>query len=141
MADINSSDLVGGGSKVLPQLAPDIGGLVSRSSTQLTYAAVTNIDGSSGFATALSLTGKYAISTLWFTNCASESMTVKVTCDGDIIYNDTLNVTGGIINIFSTSSTVYNNEAVYMCESSFLVEISTTTDNNVALVYTVRAIK
>tara|TARA_R110002153_G_scaffold47169_1_gene133393 strand:+ start:135 stop:665 length:531 start_codon:yes stop_codon:yes gene_type:complete len=131
---------VGGGG--LPQLAPDLTYPGDRKNQNLrTYKEITGINASLGLTTALSLSGKFAISLLRFITIAPEPMTIKLTIDGVVIWNDLF--TGAA----ATSQYLLGNiqagmgvsEAI-QCNTSFLLEIQTATDTSVDLYYMARPI-
>lgn len=124
---------------VLPRLAPDLtfpSSLVAGGN----YSNVT-FNSSVALTTALSLTGKFAISYLKFNSILAEAVTVKLTVDGVVIWNDSficgnpLYLLGGVQNTHGLSS------EVIQCNNSLLLELQTATDTSVQLNYIVRAIK
>lgn len=127
---INTNTLIGGGG--LPQLAPD-----------LTYPGgpirvVTGIDGSGGLATALSLTGKWAISYLRFINMGSEATTLKLTVDSVVIWNSSF-TSGGTLSVLG-STTAGISDIPISCDASFLLEIQVASDADIDLNYIARPI-
>ena len=122
----------------LPQLAPDLSFPANLNAND-GVITVTNIDGSSGLTTALSLSGKWSISLLRFQNLTSESITVKMTVDGVVIWNTSLTPPSSILTLLGHIGTSSTRE-FFQCESSLLLEIQTTTDNNCQLAYVARPI-
>lgn len=133
------SDFFGGS----VQLAPD-----------LTYPAdknpipankvITGIDGSSGFTPALSLTGRFVINQLSFSDMAIEVMSVRMTVDGVIIWNDSFTPGGTKYSLFndygSAAAIETGSEPGFTCNQSMLLEIQTTADTDVTLTYIARPI-
>ena len=137
MTDLTLNSLVGGSSFL--KLAPDVGGYISQTDSSISEKIlISGIDGSSGLTTAVSLTGKYAISYLRFSALSNESTTVKMTVDGEVIYNDTRST------IASNQWFIFGGESeslpFFTCDSSFLLEIQTTSDSSVNLFYSARPI-
>ena len=129
----------GGG---LPQLAPDLTYPGDRVNLNIrTYKQIAGIDATSGLTTALSLSGKFAISLLRFTNTTAELMTVKLTVDGVVIWNDSFNglSTAGQYLLGNMSAGAGVSETV-QCNTSFLLEIQTATDTTINLEYMARPI-
>lgn len=119
------------GSSGTPSLAPDLtflSGVGTSGNLQ-----VTGLDPSVGLITALSLTGKYVISSMNFTLLTVENITIKLTIDGVVIYDDTFLSP-------STNVRVLKDEDLYLVKSSLLLEIQTATDTSVALNYLARKI-
>ena len=131
---ITTSSLGGGG---LPRLAPDLtfpSGLTG-STTQTIYQ-ISGIDASAGLTTAINLSGKWEVSAAAFRNLTAESSTFKLTVDGVVIWN-AAKVTGtaqvllgGALN--SADTDVNNYDTPIQCNTSFLLEIQTTSDNSIS---------
>lgn len=130
------SSLGGGGG--LPQLAPDLS-FPANINANDGAITVTNIDGSSGLTTALSLSGKWSIGLLRFQSLTSESITIKLTVDGVVIWNTALTPPSSNLVLLGNTSTSSTRE-FFQCESSLLLEIQTTTDSNCQLAYVARPI-
>lgn len=137
MADINLSTVAGSGG-ALPKLAPDLT-FPSDKSLLSNTIVITGIDGSSGLTTALSLTGKFAISFISLANFIAETSTVKLTIDGVVIWNDTYTTATGSSNFIGNAVTNFQ-ESPIQCDTSFLLEIATATDTDVELTYIARPI-
>jgi len=129
---INTSGLGGGG---LPRLAPDLTYPADKTGAA-SYQQVVGIDASAGLTTALSLTGKFAVSYLNFGGVLSENMTIKLTIDGGVIWNDIFaaasanqlffgGVSGGIAESME-------------CNNSLLLEVQMATDTDITLSYLAR---
>lgn len=127
-----------GGTGGLPKLSPDLTFPANVSAADGTIT-VTGIDGSAGLATALSLTGKWSIGMLRFNNLTAENVTIKLTVDGIVIWNDTQSIPSTNFQLLGGVSTSSSREFI-SCNSSFLLEIQTTTDNDCALNYIARPI-
>jgi hypothetical protein len=135
MASETLSSIVGSGG--LPQLAPDLT-WPSSLSTNTNYATV-NLNPMGALTTALSLTGKYAIDLLAFANITAEQVTVKMTVDGVIVWNDTYTAAGNNIRLFGVGIDGLP-PSTMQCKSSLLLEIQTLTDTSVDLNYIARPI-
>ena len=138
MAAIDSTDLDGG---TVIKLAPDLtfpGSL----STVNPYAQTGSIDASSGLTELLGLTGKWAIYALRINGMTPENVTIKLTVDGEVIWNDTFAKSGGSHSLYGLPSVDGEGTASpFICESDFSLELQTTTDTAVTLSYIVRPIK
>lgn len=132
----NWNDLFGGG--VLPQLAPDLTYPSNKAFSTTVYNEITGIDASGSLTVALSLTGKFTVSYLVFEDLTSEQITIKLTIDGDIVWNDTF--TSGASQALLGNTTPFVIPELYMCKSSFLLEVQTLTDTNISLIYQARPI-
>lgn len=133
MALLNSITGGGNGFKLAPDLTfpGDIAG--SGSFKRLVF------DPSGALTTALSLTGKFVIDTLYFSGLTAETITVKLTVDGVVIWNDTFTTTTTLA-LLSNISTVSGSSISITCGSSFLLELQTATDTSVTLDYLARPI-
>lgn len=123
------------------RLAPDLTFPSSLSSSA--PKAFVTIDPSGALTTILSLTGKYAIDLLGFSGLPTiEIVTIKMTVDGVVIWNDTFTPTVATINIFSADNgtTSQLGYAPFICDSSLLIEVETVADTAVSLGYYVRKI-
>lgn len=130
---------IGGGGAGF-KLAPDLNYLSSGGNIK----TINGIDGSLGFTTALSLSGKFAVPHLKFEGTSSEQVSVRLTIDGAIIIDDTFNTDANGISIFGgalgSGVTADLNALIPVVETHLLLEISTTTDSDVRLVYNARPI-
>lgn len=134
---IKASSLGGGG---LPRLAPDL----TFPSTRLDgagYARVT-INPVGSLTTALSLSGKFAIERLEFAQLLSEAVTIKLTIDGVVIWNDSFtSPTANTVYLLGQGiATSVTSPSSIQCNSSLLLELQTTTDIAVNLQYIARPI-
>ena len=131
-----------GGSGGLPQLAPDLTYPGDRVNLNIrTYKRIAGIDATSGLTTALSLSGKFAISLLRFSSTSVELMTVKLTVDGVVIWNDsfTSSASSGPYLLGNVAAGQAVSETM-QCNTSFLLEIQTATDTSINLYYMARPI-
>lgn len=127
------------------RLAPDLNFFENTDGNLGNQLRITGIDSSGGLTTALSLTGKYAISSIGFQGLTSETVTVEMTIDGVVIFNDTFTsaTSLSVLNSVSGTSIGTNNPATVgpvICESSLLLRIQTATASNLTLNYLVRPI-
>lgn len=130
----------GGG---IPNLAPDLNFPSSKSSGISTYKRITAIDASSGLTTALSVSGKFILDALRFSSITSpQTMTVKLTIDGDIKWNDVAFsfASGSTLSLISPLSTTDGAAERYQVNSTLLLEVETDTDTSITLDYQLRPI-
>lgn len=131
----NWNDLFGGGPV---RLAPDLTYPSSKSSATSNFSSDTNIAVVGGaLSTVKSLTGKYAISYLNASNLLSESMTWKLTVDGVVVWNSVGSGAGTELLLGSLNNSA-NISEVIGCNSSFLLEVTTTSDTLIDLDYLAR---
>lgn len=123
-----SFSVSGGGG--LPELAPDLT-FPSSLSAGVAYKETTGIDATSGLTTLLSLTGKHMISLLEIRSLISESITVKLTVDSVVIWNDTFALSSTVLFLLGSNSSTSTSADFFSCNSSFLLELQTTTDTDV----------
>ena len=133
-----------GGSGGLPKLAPDLNFFTSTIANNGNQQRLT-LDPSGGLTTALSITGKFAIVALGFTNLTAETITVEMTIDGVVIHNETFTseTSLSILNAFGGAvapASIPVRTGPIVCDSSFLLRIQTATDTNVTLNYMVKPI-
>jgi len=139
MADILLSTLVGGGG--LTRLAPDLTWPSSKQSATVTYERITGINAQGSLTTALLLTGKFSISYLFISGWTAEAVTIKLTIDGEVIWNDSFSATLTSENLLGQlSSAGLGPQEVISCDSSLLLEIQTATDTSITLDHTTRPI-
>lgn len=123
------------------KLAPDLdfpSRLVGKNGVE-----VVTIDPSAGLATALSLTGKWAVSYLVFSGLTAETVTVELTVDGVTVWNSTFTTSDTALSLLGyTGSTTTGsiNDAIITCDTSLVLRISTATDNSVNFIYLARPI-
>jgi len=134
MALLNS--ITGGGGSGF-KLAPDLA-FPSRLTPSGGYATVT-VDPSGALTTMLSLTGNWLINGLYLSGFLAETVTVKLTIDGVVIWNDTFTPATTLhLNTMIDSSAPNGTDIV--CMTSFLLELQTATDTSVSLFYSARPI-
>lgn len=124
------------------RLAPDLSRTLGGATTQ----TIVDIDGSSGYTTALSLTGKYIINWLVFDGfTASEQIDIKMTVDGVLIFDSSDPSTSTTdVSVYgdgnTSSSNIQQLEGGFIVESSFLLELQTSTTTDATLQYLARPI-
>lgn len=134
-----SFSVSGGGG--LPELAPDLTFPSNFAGTSAGYISITGINAVGSLTTALSLTGKFSIDLLMFENLTAESVTVKLTVDSVIIWNDTFTASAAAVRLFGGRNTSGTDVVSTMqCKSSLLLEIQTLTDASINLIYMARPI-
>jgi hypothetical protein len=133
----------GGGG--LPRLAPDLDFPSQINSLGTKTVVITNA--ATGLRTLLSLSGKFSIKQLSISGLtANENITIRCVVDSEEIWNSTF-LSGGINPLYLMSpATITSGQGFavseeIMCNSSFSLQIQTTTVNTVTLQYHVRPIK
>ena len=130
---INLSGKAGGN---LTQLAPDLTYPSDLTSTVNTVITVSGIDAQGSLTTILSLSGKFSIPLLALSALTAETITIKLTVDSVVIWNDTFTS--------STTLTLLGKLGDYrepiQCNSTFLLELETATDTSIDLDYMARPI-
>ena len=121
------------------KLAPDLNFPADINAGNATTALSSVVfDPSGGLTTALSLTGKFAIPILTLASLtSSESYTIKLTIDGVVIWNSSNSQPLVARPLLSSAQ---GNDITIFCESSFLLEVQSTIDNSVQLLYLARPI-
>ena len=135
-----SSVTGGGGSGV--QLAPDLT-FPSSINSAAGSITITAIDGSSGLVTALSLSGKFIIDLLKLEDLIVEAITVKLTIDGVVIWNDSFTPTNTDLILLGSDSLTgsgISSASSIACNASLLLELQTATDTDVDLTYLARPV-
>jgi len=136
MADVALSKLINGGN--LPRLAPDLT-LPATSSGASMVTSITGIDPSAGLTTVLSITStKGYIPYLVLSNLASENYTIKLTIDGDVIWNGVKAVSAANIILIGGSSTSILGFDPFPFNTSFLLEVQSTTDTDISCGFLMR---
>lgn len=144
MADVTLTEITGATSGL--ELAPDtsyISNLAgSATAGASTYAQTGNIDGTNGLVTAISLTGRYIISAISITNATTQNYTFKLTVDGVVIWNssNTFETDSNIFGNIATTISSNSNSDSFICNSSLLLETSSTTDTSYRINYIARPI-
>jgi hypothetical protein len=119
-------------------LAPDLTFPSSRVSSA-NYVRVDGIDASGGLTSVLSLTGKFSVDLARLALLTAETITVKLTVDSVVVWNDTFTPPTSLPLIGSVSGVVDMNPSV-ICQESFLLEVQTATDPSIRLEYLARPI-
>jgi len=138
MADKKLSTVVGGASG-LPKLAPDLS-FPSTLASNGAFVRVSSIDASSGLTTLLSLTGRNILNLFVIEQMTSESITVKMTIDSVVIWNDTFVLPGTNLRLCGGNDATASAFDSFVCESSLLIELQTTADTDVSIEYLTRPI-
>lgn len=122
-------------------LAPDLTYPANFASTTVGYLSNTGINATGGLTSALNLTGKYVIDFLLFENLTAENITIKLTIDGVVIWNTSFTCST-TCRLFGSRGAGSSTETIsrMQCNSSFLLEIQTTADISVDLLYMARKI-
>lgn len=128
------------GSGSLQELVPDLtipSQLVGVGTASRRTSAIDTTTG--GLVTVLSLTGKHAVGKIELDSMpTSESVTVKLTIGGVIIYNDTfINTLTSLLLVGGGAAS----EATYLSKTSLLLEVTTVTGTVVTSEYIARKIK
>tara|TARA_R110000787_G_scaffold174803_1_gene287353 strand:+ start:34 stop:450 length:417 start_codon:yes stop_codon:yes gene_type:complete len=104
---------------------------------------ISGIDASSGLTTVLSLTGKFAISYIAFTNQTTELNTYKLTIDGVVVWSNTHTATTAtdvFLGSVTQTGSSWVSDTIITCEQTFLLEVQTATDTSINLQYLARPI-
>ncbi|MCP4395676.1 MAG: hypothetical protein GY804_15620 [Alphaproteobacteria bacterium] len=91
-----------------------------------------------GLTTALSLVGKFSISLLNVLGITqTDTLTVKLTVDGDVIWNDDSTVQSTNRALWTGNETDNHLQArsPFGCDETLLLEVQTSTDSSVSLEY------
>lgn len=145
MAILASDILSGaGGSGGNPKkLAVDLDWPIDRTNRGLIYQQIASIDGTSGLATALSITGEGVVTFLQLGSLDTENMRVKLTLDSVVVWDATeTSNTGNDWPLIGSSANVgdpFNDIGVFF-DTSFLLEVETIADTNVNVLYLARAL-
>lgn len=138
MVDITLSRIAGSSS--IPELAPDLNFVSSLTNTR-PFKTITGINAIGALTTALSLTGKFAISYLNLAGLTSNDISrIKLTIDGEVKWDSTLTVNSSTMTLISSLTGGYVLSENYMCNNSLLLQIQTIADNNISLEYLARPI-
>lgn len=135
---IKLSGISGGGG--LPKLAPDLTYPSTFLEVRPQRQVIVSIPNPGvDYATVLSLTGKFVISSLQLTGLLSEFWNFRLTIDGVVIWDDGKNFSNANAQILGGASTGFTDTSI-ICDSSFLFEVRSTTDTSVSCNYVVRPI-
>ena len=129
------SSIAGGGG--LMRLAPDLTHPSGLSVSTSPFIRIAGINAVGVLTTALSLTGKHSIGLLSLTGLTAETVTVKLTVDDVVIWNDTFTSLTALV-LFGGSSIAPTTP--FICNNSMLLELQTLTDTSVTLDYIARPI-
>ena len=133
-------DIGGGDGAVLPRMAPDLLYLSTKQYTGTQHKTV-SMTGTTSLVTALQLTGKWAIQKLSLAPIVEGSLTVKLTIDGETIWDTTVPTTNtDVAMLGGAASSFWVNEA-YMCNSSLKLEVKHSVATTMSLNYLARPIK
>ncbi len=130
----------------LPQLAPDSNFIQDAlfSDSTAPRRTTATIDPSSGLTPILSLVGKFEVSMLQLLNITgSDTTTVKMTVDGVDIWNSSKvfnNSNPGLLGMVGDITVNGALNESFVCNTSLLIEIQTTTDTSVSLAHRTRPI-
>jgi hypothetical protein len=141
MASKLLSSTVGGGG--LPQLAPDLT-FPSSLIGNFGFKSIGSINAVGSLTTVLSLSGKFYVNALRIEGLTAETITIKLTVDGVVIWNDTWANPNTILKLLGrtgvdANATTETVESI-QCNESFLLELQTLTDASVNLKYLARPI-
>ena len=135
MASKTLSSIVGGGG--LPQLAPDLTWPSRRVSSSTLTEQVLAIDVSGVvLQEVLNKNGKFFLEALFFDSLSAGVVSVKLTIDGVIIFNDSYTS--------STADVLVDNDSPserFEVKSNITLEYATAVDTNITLNYVLRAAK
>jgi len=123
------------------RLAPNLTFPTDKSSS-VNYQRITGINAVGSLTTVLNLTGKFAIPFLELRDIANENVTIKLTIDGVVIWNaadDIFNNWIPLIGVQNNTATIASSEVV-LCESSFKLEVKTTSDSSISCSFIARPI-
>lgn len=126
----------------LTKLSPDLS-YPSTKAGASNVTTITPIDTTGGLTTMLSLTGKYAVSFLLLSQLASENITVKLTVDGVVIWDDTYANTATTSSVFlgsSSSLSSIGSDSIIACATDLLFEVQTITASSVLFQFIARPI-
>lgn len=133
-------DIGGGDGAVLPRMAPDLLYLSTKQCTGLQYKTV-SMTGTTSLVTALQLTGKWAIQQLSLASMVAGSLTVKLTIDGETIWNTTVPTTSNEVAMLGGAASSFWVDEAYMCNSSLKLEVKHSVATTMSLNYLARPIK
>lgn len=130
-------DIGGGDAQVLPRMAPDLLYLSSKTREDVLSKAV-SLTGTTSLVTALQLTGRWAISELYLMNYTAGTLTVKLTIDGEVIWDTTITLSGSYTPFAMLG---YQDDELYMCASSLKLEVKHSSSTSMLLKYMARPMK
>ena len=133
-------DIGGGDGAVLPRMAPDLLYLSTKQSTGMQHKTV-SMTGTTSLVTALQLTGKWAIQKLSLAPIVEGSLTVKLTIDGETIWDTTVPTTNTDVAMLGGAASSFWVDEAYMCNSSLKLEVKHSVAATMSLNYLARPIK
>lgn len=119
-------------------LAPDLTFPSSRLG-RTNYVRVVGINATAGLTSVLNLTGKFSVDLVRLTELTTETITVKLTVDSVVVWNDTFTCSSFLPLIGSPTGDADMSPSI-ICQDSFLLEVQTTADSNISLEYLARPI-
>lgn len=137
------SNSVGGGgattlqSSTLPRLAPELT-YPSEKPTSSTFKTISGINAQGALTTALSASGRFIFSLAVFSAMTNEAVTVKLTVDDVVIWDNSFSVTGS--NLALICEVGDTAEYGFLVARNLLLEIETLTDTSINLTYRLRPI-
>jgi hypothetical protein len=141
MADKFLGSLVGGG---LIKLSPQLDRFDNQSNNgRFLYTEITGIDCTGALTTVIQLDGKWALISGVLLSTASESIVIKLTVDGVVIWNSTFvaSTNGVAILAAAGNSTSFEiSDLNIICETQLLLEVETITASSVRFIYNARPI-
>lgn len=123
------------GGSPLPEMAADlnyISNLIAPNVFTTPYLQTGSLDGTSGFVTAISLTGRFSFSALQILNNLSEVFDIRLTIDGDLKWDsshnflDETNILGAIGVAINNATMSYTEP--YLVKETLLLEVQSATD-------------
>jgi len=119
-------------------LAPDLTFPSSRLAAA-NYVRVSGIDATAGLTSVLSLTGKFSVDLVRLALPTNQTITVKLTVDSVVIWNDTF-ASNTILPLIGSPTGDADMSPSIICQESFLLEVQTTDVYNITLEYLARPI-
>lgn len=135
MSSIGGGTATSGGAGF--RLAPDLTYPSSKNSTN-NFMRISPINASESLTTVLSLTGKFVLSHLVFSDQSAETNRYVLTVDGVVIWD--ASKTASTISDFFLGKYGAAPDIPIVCNTSILVQVKTTSDATITLVYLARPI-
>ena len=121
-------------------LAQDLNYISNKLNATSNYTRITGIDPSSGYTTALSLSGKFLVSFIRLSTLSSTGLIeIKLTVDGELKWDSSISSTSSSLSILGDTSSGNPSEEI-RCKSSFILEVMKTDENDISLDYLARPI-
>jgi len=122
------------------QLAPDLEYFKTKTSFQ-SYTEINGINGTAGYATALSLSGKFLIAELALRNLTSNDLRyIRLTIDGVVIWENATAITTNSTSEPLIGDSIPDWIEGVVCNFSLLLEVQTAVDNDITCRYIARPI-